>query len=165
MSWTTTFAPQLTVGLPFVRAITTSALKDVHLMVEEPLDQLESFVAAGADVITVHVESGRHIRRVLRELGAARNTNDSDRGTIRGIALNPGTAVYAIEPLLADVDLVLLLAVDPGWSGQTLDAAIPQRLRAVRELIPAGRHVLVGSTAASRRRTSTKLLRSDLMSS
>jgi ribulose-phosphate 3-epimerase len=138
------FCPQLTVGPAFVRAIRTSALKDVHLMIEEPLDQLEGFVAAGADIISVHVESTRHIHRVLRELGAATNANDPDRDIIRGLALNPGTPVDIIQPLLADIDLVLLLAVDPGWPGQTLDATTPARLQAVRELVPAAADILVG---------------------
>ena len=85
------FCPMMTVGPPFIKAVKTPLLKDVHLMIEEPLDKLESYVNAGADMITVHVESGRHIHRVLQNLRKFTNVNDPDRGILRGVAFNPGT--------------------------------------------------------------------------
>ena len=112
------FCPVMTVGPGFIKALKTPLLKDVHLMIEEPLDKLESYVAAGADMITVHVESCRHIYRVLQKLGDFTNINDSNRGILRGIALNPGTPFDVITPLIDELDMVFLLAVNPGWSGQ-----------------------------------------------
>src|SRR6266853_4428465 len=83
---------------------------DVHLMVEEPLSKLDGFVGAGADIITVHVESSRHVHRALQALGRMENTNDPQRGIVRGLALNPGTPLESIDPLVDELDMVLLLA-------------------------------------------------------
>ena len=84
------FTPMLTVGPAFIRAIKTPLLKDVHLMIREPLDRLGEYVAAGADIVTVHIESSVHVHRVLQHLGTFRNANDPARGIVRGVALNPG---------------------------------------------------------------------------
>ena len=139
------FTPMLTLGPPVVRAIKTGMLKDVHLMIREPLDRLADYVAAGADMITVHVESCVHIHRVLQQLGAMKNANDPGRGLLRGIALNPGTPLDTIAPLLDEVDLVLLLAINPGWGGQALLPATFGRLARVRQLVAdSGRPILVG---------------------
>lgn len=139
------FVPMITVGPPFIRAIRTRLLKDVHLMIRDPLDKLADFVAAGADVVTVHVESCVHIHRVLQQLGGMKNANDPARGVMRGIALNPGTAVDSIVPLLDEIDLVLLLAINPGWGGQAFLSSTPGRLARVREIV-AGcpRPIVVG---------------------
>ena len=112
------FCPSLTFGAPVVKALKTPLLKDVHLMVEEPLSKVEGFVAAGADIVTIHAESGGHVHRVLQVLGGMQNANDPGRGILRGLALNPGTPIEAVEPLIDELDLVLLLAVNPGWGGQ-----------------------------------------------
>ena len=85
------FAPILTFGPPLVAAVRTSLLKDVHLMIEDPLATVGEYVAAGADVVTIHVESTRHPHRVLQALGSMKNANDPSRGLVRGVALNPGT--------------------------------------------------------------------------
>ena len=139
------FVPMLTVGPPVVKALRTSLLKDVHLMIRDPLDKLADFVAAGADIVTVHAESCDHVHRVLQQLGTMQNANDPTRGIVRGLALNPGTALEAIEPLLDEVDLVLLLAVNPGWGGQRFIPATMGRLeRARRRLDAAGRRILLG---------------------
>jgi ribulose-phosphate 3-epimerase len=130
------FCPQLTVGPPVIRALHTKLKKDVHLMIEEPLDKVRAYVDAGADVLTFHVEATRHPHRVLQALGSS---------VTRGVALNPGTAVTAVEPLLDDVELVLVLAVNPGWAGQRFAANTERRLAAARELIArSGRKVLLG---------------------
>ncbi len=128
------FCPSLTVGPAFVKALEGPFVKDVHLMIEEPLRSLDAYVEAGAGIVTFHVESARHPHRVLQEL---------EGRAVRGIALNPGTPVAAIEPLLDDLELVLLLAVNPGWSGQQFAPATGERLRQARELI-GEREVLVG---------------------
>lgn len=139
------FCPQLTVGTPFVKAQRTSLLKDAHLMIEEPLDKVQAFVDAGADIITFQVEGARHPHRVLQALGSVTNANDPERGIMRGVALNPGTPVETIEPLLGDLEYVMLLAVNPGWSGQSFIASTERRVERARELIAAsGRDILLG---------------------
>lgn len=138
------FTPTMTFGPPLVAAVRTSMLKDVHLMIEEPLDTVGEYVAAGADVVTIHVESCRHPHRVLQALAQMKNANDPSRGIVRGIGLNPGTPLEAIDPLLGDCELVLLLAVNPGWGGQKFISATADRARRVREKIAAsGRDVLL----------------------
>jgi ribulose-phosphate 3-epimerase len=139
------FCPMMTVGPPIVRAMKTPLLKDVHLMIDEPLMKVGDYVAAGADIVTVHVEATAHVHRVLQQLGAMTNVNDPARGLVRGVALNPGTPVEAIEPLLDETELVLLLAVNPGWSGQRFSPATLDRLARVREMVAqAARRILVG---------------------
>jgi ribulose-phosphate 3-epimerase len=130
------FCPQLTVGPPVIGALHTKLKKDVHLMIEEPLEKVRAYVEAGADVLTFHVEATRHPHRVLQAL---------ETSVTRGIALNPGTPVAALEPLLDDVELVLVLAVNPGWGGQRFASNTERRLEAVRELIARSeRKVLLG---------------------
>jgi ribulose-phosphate 3-epimerase len=130
------FCPQLTVGPPVIAALHTKLKKDVHLMIEDPLEKARAYVDAGANVLTFHVEATRHPHRVLQALGS---------GVMRGIALNPGTSVAAVEPLLDDVELVLILAVNPGWGGQRFAPGTEGRLAAVRTLIDrSGRNVMLG---------------------
>jgi len=128
------FCPMLTLGPPLIKSIKTSLLKDVHLMIEDPLSQLETFVSAGADMITVNVESCRHPHRVLQALGKMTNANVPERGLLRGIALNPGTPLNVVEPLLDETDMVFLLAVNPGWSGQSFVPDAARRIAALLEM-------------------------------
>jgi ribulose-phosphate 3-epimerase len=137
------FTPMMTVGPPLVRAMRTPLLKDVHLMIHEPLEKVADYVAAGADLVTVHVESTAHVHRVLQHLGAMKNANDPARGIVRGVALNPGTPLEAIEPLLDEVELVLLLAVNPGWGGQKFISGTTERIARAGRML-AGRDVLLG---------------------
>jgi len=139
------FCPMMTVGPGFIKALKTPLLKDIHLMIEDTLNKLESYVTAGADMITVHVESSRHIHRVLQKLGEMTNTNDSSRGILRGIALNPGTPLEVITPLIDEVDMVFLLAVNPGWSGQKFIPSTQGRLSQLRTMLSnAKKDILVG---------------------
>ena len=139
------FTPMMTVGPPLVRAVKSRLLKDVHLMIRDPLDKLADFVAAGADSVTVHLESCVHIHRVLQQLGSMKNANDPGRGVMRGIALNPGTPVDAVVPLLDEVDLILLLAINPGWGGQVFLPSTLGRLARVHEIVAGSpRPILVG---------------------
>ena len=137
------FCPMMTVGPPVVKAVRTPLLKDVHLMIDDPLDKVDAFVAAGADIVTIHVESTRHVHRVLQKLGGMSNTNDQSRGIVRGVALNPGTSLSALEPLMADLELIMLLAVNPGWGGQSFHQGTPNRVRQARELIAASQRDVV----------------------
>jgi len=136
------FCPMLTMGAPVVAGLKTPLLKDVHLMVEEPLAKVEAFVAAGADIITVHVESTRHIHRVLQTLGRMTNVNDAARKVVRGLALDPGTPLEAVDPLLDELDYILLLAVNPGWGGQKFISATKDRLSRLRQKV--GQRILLG---------------------
>ncbi|HLI13024.1 MAG TPA: ribulose-phosphate 3-epimerase [Alphaproteobacteria bacterium] len=121
------FCPQMTVGPMLVRAVPDCFVKDVHLMVDEPLGKVHSYVEAGAGIVTFHVEATRHPYRVLQSLAGV--------GVIRGVALNPGTPISVLEPLLDELELVLLLAVNPGWSGQSFIPSTERRLGEARALL------------------------------
>jgi ribulose-phosphate 3-epimerase len=139
------FCPMLTVGEPFVRAQRTTLLKDVHLMVDEPLDKVAMFARAGADMITFQVESARNPHRVLQAIGSLANENDASRGIVRGLAISPGTPLEVLPPLLGELDYVMLLAINPGWGGQKFLASTEGRVARVRAMVQAsGREVLVG---------------------
>ena len=128
------FCPQATVGPAFVQALPDRFVKDVHLMVDEPLTKVRDYVDAGAGVLTFHVESTRHPHRVLQSLAGS--------GVVRGVALNPGTAVSTVEPLLDELELVLVLAVNPGWGGQSFIPSTQRRIAEVRALV-TGREIVV----------------------
>jgi len=139
------FCPMLTVGAPFVAAQRSGLLKDVHLMIDEPLEKVSMFVKAGADMITFHVESAKNPHRVLQVLGDAQHADDPSRGIIRGIAVSPGTPLDVLPPLLDELDYVMLLAINPGWGGQAFHPGTAARLAHVRELIAgSGRDILLG---------------------
>ncbi len=107
-----TFVPNITLGSPVVKSLRKSsdAVFDVHLMTEHPETQIEAFAEAGADIITFHVEAAKHHHRIVQQIKAA--------GCKAGIALNPGTSLAMIEELIADVDMVLIMTVNPGFGGQ-----------------------------------------------
>lgn len=136
------FCPQLTVGPAFVAAVASAGVGvDAHLMTEEPRRLLPEIAAAGASVITVHAEATRHLHRTMAEMTELAQ----QRPFLRGVAINPGTPVQAIEPVLWLADLVLVLAVSPGWSGQAPVPGTRQRVLAVRDLARrSGAEVLVG---------------------
>jgi len=137
------FCPQLTVGPAFVAAVASTGIPvDVHLMVEEPRRLVPDMAAAGAAVITVHTEATRHLHRTMQEMTELAGQPPS---FLRGVAINPGTSVQAVEPVLELADLVLMLAVNPGWPGQLPAANTRRRVDAVRELAAGcGARVLVG---------------------
>jgi ribulose-phosphate 3-epimerase len=102
--------------------------------VEDPLPLIPDFAAAGADIITVHTESGRHVRRALQLIAEQKNTNDIHRGILRGIALNPGTPLEAAAPLLDEADIVFLLAVNPGFPKQRFIEATAGRFSELKTM-------------------------------
>ena len=126
------FVPNLTFGAPIVRALRklTDRPLDVHLMVERPEHYLEEYAEAGANVFTFHPEATVHVQR---HLAAAR-----ERGMLAGLALNPSTPVNAIEDLLDDIDLVLVMSVNPGYGGQTYLPHATDKIRRVRALLDRG---------------------------
>ena len=147
------FAPQLTAGACFVKGVKTSLLKDVHLMIDDPLDSVHEYVAAGADLVTIHVESCRHAHRVLQRVRELPNMNDPARPVVRGVAL-----IAMLEPLLDEVDLVLLLAVNPGFSGQSYISRTADRFAHVREMVGTMTHPpVVGIDGGVNRKTITSI--------
>jgi len=138
------FCPLMTMGPPFIKAVKTPLLKDVHLMIDDPLPKLAAFAAAGADVLTVNVEACTHLHRALQMVGEMENANDPARGILRGVSLNPATSVDIIKPVMDQVEMVLLLAVNPGWSGQRFISSIREKIARVKELIAeTGKDVLL----------------------
>jgi len=136
--------PMMTVGPLFIKAVKTHLLKDVHLMIQDPMDKVGDYVDAGADMITFHVESCKDILPVLRELRTMENRNDPQRGLIRGVALNPNTSVEALEPLLDEVELIVVLAVSPGVRGQAFIDSTRQKFAQVKEMVSAaGKEILL----------------------
>ncbi len=140
------YCPQLTVGAPIVKALGPALVRDVHLMVDDPLAKIEPILAAGADIVTVHIERAGHPHRVFTALAELHSRAGSgDRPLIRGIGLSPSQPVEAISPFLDVVELVLVLAIDPGWSGQSFSPATIGRIARARELIAAsGRRIAIG---------------------
>ena len=119
------FVPKITFGADMVAAIGrhTSLPLDVHLMIEEPGRYIEDFVGAGADLITVHAESCKHLDRTIDSI--------KERGILAGVALNPATPLQTVEYVLEKVDMVLIMTVNPGFGGQKF---IPYTLQKVRDL-------------------------------
>lgn len=129
------FCPHSTVGPPVVKALPNRFVKDVHLMVDEPLQKVHAYVEAGAGILVFHVESTRHPHRVLQSLAGT--------GLVRGVALNPGTPVETVTPLLDELELVLLLGVNPGWGGQSFIRSTEGRVGELRTLVD-GRAIAIG---------------------
>ena len=133
------FVPNLTIGPPVVAAIKRCATLplDVHLMIVEPEKFLEDFAAAGADVITVHAEATPHLQRALARI--------RELGKKPGVALNPSTSLSAVEWVLSDVDMVLLMTVNPGFGGQVFLPGMLGKIELLRsqlsELSRAGHEV------------------------
>ncbi len=122
------FVPNISIGLPILQATRrhTTMHIDVHLMMNHPEPLLEAFALAGADGITVHVESTSHPHRALQLIRAL--------GKEAGICINPGTPVAMLEPLLEGADLALLMSVNPGFGGQQFIPATVRRLEALVSL-------------------------------
>ena len=123
------FVPNLTLGPAVVKAVrrVTQLPIDVHLMVERAERHLDAFVDAGASWVSVHVEAVLHLQRAVAQL--------STRGVEAGVVLNPSTPLSAIEEILPEVDYVLLMSVNPGFSGQAFIPSTLDKLRRLREII------------------------------
>jgi ribulose-phosphate 3-epimerase len=128
------FVPNITIGPLVVEALrplrdATGALMDVHLMIEQPDRYLADFAKAGADILTVHVETCPHLHRTVQAIKAL--------GVKAGVTLNPGTSLAALDAILPDVDMVLVMSVNPGFGGQSYIPASTARVRALRERLDA----------------------------
>lgn len=119
------FVPNITFGPVVVSAVrqATSLPMDVHLMIDNPDRYIDAFADAGADFMTIHVETTPHVHRVLQQI--------KSRGVGAGVAINPGTSVEDVEPVFPYIDLVLVMSVNPGFGGQSF---IPESLARVRHL-------------------------------
>jgi ribulose-phosphate 3-epimerase len=138
------YVPMLTVGPPLVKALKTTMIKDVHLMVREPLASVGDYVAAGANLVTIHPDACAHPHRVLQHLGTMAQACAPGRHVARGVALNPGMPVDVLDPLMDDVELIMLVGINPGWGGQAFIPATMGRIETVRAKIAAsGRAVLL----------------------
>lgn len=125
------FVPNITVGPGVVKALRPASklVFDVHLMIAPADPFVPQFAAAGSDIITVHAEAGPHLHRTLQLIKSL--------GKKAGVSLNPGTPAAAIDHVLADVDLVLVMTVNPGFGGQSFIAGQLEKIRALREKIDA----------------------------
>ena len=126
------FVPNITVGADVVKALrpSTDLPFDVHLMIS-PVDPfVPGFAEAGADIITVHPEAGAHLHRTVQLIKSL--------GKKAGVALNPGTPVEAVEPVFGDIDLVLVMSVNPGFGGQGFIPSQLDKIRALRARIDDG---------------------------
>jgi len=119
------FVPNITIGIPVVAALRkiTNLVLDVHLMIEKPERYIDDFVKAGSDIITVHAESTYHLQRTLSMI--------RERGVKAGVALNPSTPLCTLENVMSDLDMVLIMSVNPGFGGQKF---IPQSLNKISSL-------------------------------
>ncbi len=123
------FVPNLTIGPPVVAALrrVTQKTLDVHLMIEHPERWVSAFADAGADVITVHVEAATHLHRVLQAIRAS--------GKRAGVSLNPHTPEDSIRYVLGELDLVLVMSVNPGFGGQAFIPEVLPKIAALRRMI------------------------------
>ena len=126
------FVPNLTIGPQVVKAIKPIAVQvniplDVHLMVENPERLIPSFISAGADIITVHVETCNHLHRTLQQI--------RELGAKPSVTLNPGTSLTLIEEVLADIAQVLVMSVNPGFGGQHFIPATMDKISRLKEML------------------------------
>lgn len=153
------FVPNITIGIPIVEALSriTSLPLDVHLMIENPEVYIDDFINAGAENITFHIEATKHAHRLVQKI--------KSRGVKAGVALNPATPASMVEYLLRDLDLVLIMTVNPGFGGQEfIDNMIPKiktltkrgidievdggiGLNNVAEVVKAGANIIVAGTS------------------
>jgi ribulose-phosphate 3-epimerase len=139
------FCPMMTVGPPFIKALKTPLLKDAHLMIDDPLGKVAEYAAVGADILSIHPEACPQPHRVLQYMRSLTNANDPARGIIRGVTLNPSSPLEMLEPLLDELELITLLAVNPGWSGQKLFPSAFKRIEKTKHMVAtSGREILIG---------------------
>ncbi|MEE8125196.1 MAG: ribulose-phosphate 3-epimerase [Nitrospirales bacterium] len=123
------FVPNLTVGPPMVEAIrkVTALPLDVHLMMTNPDAFIPEFVQAGADILTVHVETCPHLHRTVQSI--------KERNVKAGVTLNPATSISTLEEIISEVDLVLVMSVNPGFGGQEFIASSLEKIRRIRTML------------------------------
>lgn len=123
------FVPNISFGMPVIKALKKHAMKplDVHLMIVEPDRYIKDFKEVGADILTVHYEACTHLHRTVQAIKA--------EGMKAGVSINPHTPVSVLEDIIADVDLVLIMSVNPGFGGQSFIERTYSKLKYLREII------------------------------
>ena len=123
------FVPNITIGPLVVKALRpiTKLPLDVHLMIENPEFYIEDFSKAGADIITVHQEATPHLHRTIQQI--------HDLGIKAGVSINPSTSVRTLDEIICDVDLILVMSVNPGFGGQSYIHSCTNKIRKVREML------------------------------
>lgn len=123
------FVPQISFGTPVIKALRplTDAIFDVHMMVEEPGRYVEEYARLGADIITVHAEACTHLDRVIQQIKAC--------GKKAAVSLNPSTPLCVLDYVLDELDMVLLMTVNPGFGGQKYISYCDEKIRALRKMI------------------------------
>jgi len=123
------FVPNISFGAPVLKALKgkTGLFMDVHLMIENPDQYIKDFVDAGADLVNVHIEACTHIHRTIQHI--------KSYGVKAGVTLNPGTPLNSIEEILPELDMVLLMSVNPGFGGQSYIEATTDKIRRLKQMI------------------------------
>jgi ribulose-phosphate 3-epimerase len=123
------FVPNITIGPMIVEAVKRIATKplDVHLMIENPAKYVEDFVSAGADIVTVHAEADHHL---FRTVDVIRST-----GKKAGVSLNPSTPLSKLDHIISEIDMVLIMSVNPGFGGQRYIVAMDEKIKKTRQMI------------------------------
>lgn len=132
------YVPNITFGAPVISKLrgTTKLPFDVHLMVDRPERFIDDFVDAGSDIITVHAEATIHLHRTLQQIRNA--------GLKAGVSLNPATPLQVLEYIMEDIDLILLMSVNPGFGGQSYINAVTEKIKKVRKIIDSsGRDIIL----------------------
>ncbi|MBE7026393.1 MAG: ribulose-phosphate 3-epimerase [Ruminococcaceae bacterium] len=131
------FVPNITMGPVVIESIRkhTDLVFDVHLMIEEPERYIKEFAEAGADIITVHVEATKDIRGCIEKIKSFKKR--------AGVSIKPATPVSAIKDILGELDMVLVMSVEPGFGGQKYIDSADEKLRELKELMPAGTDISV----------------------
>lgn len=147
------FVPNITIGPDVVAAIKPHASRplDVHLMISPVDPYIDAFIKAGADIITFHPEAGPHPHRTIQAIKAA--------GAKAGLSLNPGTPVSVLEPLLGDIDLVLVMSVNPGFGGQKFIRSQLEKIKTIRNMIDlSGRDIALEVDGGVSRETAPEII-------
>lgn len=132
------FVPNISFGLPIIKAVrkNTDFILDCHLMIEKPERYLEDFKNAGADILTVHQEATIHLQRTLSEIRKL--------GMKAGVSLNPSTDEESLKYVMDDLDLILIMSVNPGFGGQSYIEAMNDKIKRVRKMIDeSGRDIIL----------------------
>ena len=125
------FVPSISFGMPVIKALRAQSklFFDVHMMVTEPVRYIDAMADAGADMITVHVEACKHLHRTIQAIKA--------KGLKAGVVLNPATSLSTLDYILEDIDMVLLMSVNPGFGGQKYIPTMTAKIKALKEMINA----------------------------
>lgn len=123
------FVPNLTIGPPIIEAIRkiTDLPIDVHVMITNPDETFQDYVSAGADYLTIHVEASTHLHRTVQAI--------REKGAKAGVTLNPATPLSSVEDILPDIDLLLIMSVNPGFGGQSFIPSSMEKIRRARKMI------------------------------